>query len=104
MEVFMIFSKLGAKDPYTACPKAIREVLHFFETTDVLNLAPGRYELQGDDVYVNVMDMTTHPFEGSHPEVHQKYIANRCSPLSGYGRNLRGSSGKRYCPAGKCGG
>lgn len=55
----MIFSKLGAKNPYTACPKAIRDVLHYFETTDMLSLAPGRYELQGDDIYVNVMDMTT---------------------------------------------
>lgn len=74
MEVLMIFSKLGTQNPCTACPKAIRDVLYFFETTDTLSLAPGRYELQGDDIYVNVMDMTTHPFEGSHPEVHQNYI------------------------------
>ena len=25
-------------------------------------------------MFVNVMDMTTHPIEGSHPEVHKKYI------------------------------
>jgi biofilm protein TabA len=74
MEVIMIFSKLSAKDPYSACPKVIQDVLHFFETTDTLSLAPGCYELQGKDIYVNVMDMTTHSFEGSHPEVHQKYI------------------------------
>ena len=25
-------------------------------------------------MFANVMDMTTRPFEGSHPEIHEKYI------------------------------
>ena len=28
-------------------------------------LAPGRYEIDGDRLFLNVMDMTTHGFEGS---------------------------------------
>lgn len=70
----MIFSKINAMDPYTVYPEAIRNVLHFFQTTDVMNLALGRHDLDKDNVFINIMNMTTHPFETSHPEVHQKYI------------------------------
>lgn len=69
----MILSKLNANDPCTAYPKAIRDVLNWFRTTDVMALPLGRHDIAGDDIFVNVMDMTTHPFEGSHPEIHKEY-------------------------------
>ena len=70
----MIFSRLDGTDSLAAYPKAIQDVLRYLQTTDVLALAPGRYDIDGDRIYLNVMDMTTHSFEGSHPEVHQRYI------------------------------
>lgn len=70
----MIFSKLNAKDNYMAYPAAIQKALNFLRTTDIMALELGRHDIDGDMMFVNVMNMTTHGYEGSHPEVHQKYI------------------------------
>lgn len=70
----MIFSKLTAQDPLTAYPKAIRQALDFIRSTDWKTIENGKYPIMGDDMFANVMDMTTRPLEGSHPEVHEKYI------------------------------
>lgn len=70
----MIFSKLNAQDDFRAYPAAIRKVLAYFQETDMMTVEIGRHELDGDRIFINVMDMTTHPFAGSHPEVHKNYI------------------------------
>ena len=70
----MFFSKLNANDSCAVYPKAICDVLHFFQTTDMMDFPLGRHDIDGDNIYINVMEMTTHPFENSHPEVHQKYL------------------------------
>lgn len=70
----MIFSKLTAKDPLTAYPKAIRQALEFIQKTDWKTIENGKHPIDGDKMFANVMDMTTRPFEGSHPEIHEKYI------------------------------
>lgn len=70
----MIFSKLNAKDNYTAYPAPIQKALDFLRTTDIMALKLGRHDIMGDMMFANVMNMTTHGYEGSHPEVHQKYI------------------------------
>lgn len=70
----MIFSTLNGTDTYSAYPLAVRKALAYLSKTDFLAISTGRYDLDGDNMFVNVMYMTTHPFEGSHPEVHKKYI------------------------------
>lgn len=70
----MIFSKLQGGDPLTYYPAAIQRALAFLRETDLMALEPGSYPLEGDQMFANVMDMTTHGYEGSHPEVHKKYI------------------------------
>lgn len=70
----MILSKLNGKDDLAIYPAAIRRVLDWLKTTDVLALEAGRVPIEGDDIYVLVQDLTTHPMEGARPEVHTKYI------------------------------
>ena len=70
----MIFSKLNARDSYIAYPKAICQALDFLQQADWKTLEVGKHPILGDKMFANVMDMTTHPFEGSHPEIHEKYI------------------------------
>ena len=70
----MIFSKLNAKDSYIAYPAAIQKALDFLCATDIMALKLGRHDIMGDMMFANVMNMTTHGYEGSYPEVHQKYI------------------------------
>ena len=70
----MIFSRLDEERSFAACPHAIRKVLEYLRDTDVMALPLGRQAIDGERIILNVMDMTTRPFEGSHPEVHQQYI------------------------------
>ena len=70
----MIFSKLNGTDTLESYPAAIRRALEFLRTADLMAMAPGSYPLDGDKMFANLMDMTTHGFEGSHPEVHKRYI------------------------------
>lgn len=70
----MIFSKLNTNDTYVAYPTAIQKALEFLRTIDIMSLGLGRHEIYGDKMFANVMNMTTHAYDGSHPEVHQKYI------------------------------
>ena len=69
----MIFGKLNPSTNDRVYPTAIRKALAYLRETDVMALAPGRYEIDGERLFLNVMDMTTHGFEGSHPEIHKKY-------------------------------
>lgn len=70
----MIFSKLHGSDTFAAYPKAIRQALEFLRSSDLMALPLGVHPIDGDRMFANLMDMTTRPFEGSHPEVHDKYI------------------------------
>lgn len=69
----MIFAKLNGEGNYAVYPPAIQRALAYLKSTDVMQLPLGRHEIDGDRIFVNVMDMTTHGFEGSHPEIHQQY-------------------------------
>lgn len=71
----MILSKLHGGDDFSAYAPAIRRALTYLRETDAMALALGRHELEPEGaMFVNVMDMTTHAYAGSHPEVHRRYI------------------------------
>lgn len=70
----MIFSKLTGTDTLSVYPQAIQDALRYLQQTDVMALELGRHDLDGDRMFVNVMDMTTRPYEGSYPEIHKKYV------------------------------
>ena len=70
----MIFAKLNSDPALRACPAPIRRALEYLRRTDLMTLPLGRHDIQGGDIFLNLMEMTTRPFEGSHPEVHQRYI------------------------------
>ena len=94
----MIFAKLDCDPALSACPAPVRRALEYLRKTNLMTLPLGRHELQGEEMFLNLMEMITHPFPGSHPEVHQKYIdlmywpeggrAHRCRPLPGYRARL----------------
>ena len=70
----MIFSKLNGKDPWTAYPKAVCQALEFLRRTDWSTIELGKHPILGEKMVANVMDLTPRPCEGSHPEIHKKYI------------------------------
>lgn len=42
--------------------------------TDFMALPAGNYDLQGRDIYVQVIDMSTKPFAETRAEIHREYI------------------------------
>ena len=69
----MIFARLNGGETYSAYPAAVQKVIDYLKNTDVMELPLGRHTIDGDRIFLNIMDMTTRGFEGSHPEIHQKY-------------------------------
>ena len=55
-------------------PKPLGMVVDHLKNTDFSKLPAGNYDLQGTDVYVQVIDLTTKPFAETRPEVHRQYI------------------------------
>jgi biofilm protein TabA len=70
----MITDKLSNASKYYALGERIAEGLKFLERTDLSKIEPGRYEVRGNDIYVDVGDYQTKPVEEGAWEAHQKYI------------------------------
>lgn len=68
----MIFTSIHS-DEYKYYPEALQKAVRFFKEHDITMMEPGRYEIQGDDIYVNVFDADTEPMADRRPEVHEKY-------------------------------
>ena len=70
----MIFSSINKLDDFAAYPQVIKEALLYLKETDILSLAPGRYDICGDLVYALVQDIETCSKKTKKPEVHREYI------------------------------
>lgn len=70
----MIFSSIYAKDNVEKYPKAIQTALEYLKANDFTAMETGVYEIQGKDIYAQVMDAQTAPADTKRPEVHEKYI------------------------------
>ena len=55
-------------------PKPLKTAVEHLKQTDFAALPAGNYDLQGKDIYVQVIDMTTKAFAETRPEVHRQYI------------------------------
>jgi YhcH/YjgK/YiaL family protein len=55
-------------------PQPFLTVLSHLQSTDFDTKPIGSYELQGKDIYIQVMDATTKERAKTRPEVHRKYI------------------------------
>ena len=71
----MIFGHLSHADRILpTLPVPLQTAVKHLQATDFAALPAGNYDLQGKDIYVQVIDLTTKPVEETRPEVHRKYI------------------------------
>ncbi|MCI6888159.1 MAG: YhcH/YjgK/YiaL family protein [Otoolea sp.] len=70
----MIFSSIYAKDDTSKYPKAIQIALEYLKTHDFTAMETGVYEIQGKEIYAQVMDAQTGAAEEKRPEVHEKFV------------------------------
>lgn len=70
----MIASSLQAGGSLNRYPEPIRTAIEYLKAHDFTAMAPGVYEIQGQDIYAQVFDVTTGPRQEKKPEVHRTYI------------------------------
>nr|WP_318383540.1 YhcH/YjgK/YiaL family protein [uncultured Enterobacter sp.] len=69
----MIFGHIAQPNP-CRLPAAIETALDFLRSTDFTTLEPGVVEIDGRNIFAQVIDLTTKPKNDIRPEVHRKYI------------------------------
>ncbi len=71
----MIFGNIkDLESSFAWLPKPLKAAVEHLQQTDFAALPAGNYDLQGKDIYVQVIDMTTKPFAETRAEVHRQYI------------------------------
>ena len=70
----MIFASLNALDCPYRYPAAIQTALEWIASHDLDSMEAGTYKLQGDDLYINLQDFTTHPADEGTAERHDDYL------------------------------
>lgn len=99
----MIYASLNAKKGNYQYPAAINTALEFLAKPETAELPVGRYELDGDNIFVLIQDQTTAPVENKRAESHRNYIDIQYlftgKEVQGYAPLLPGVTGEE--PAGK---
>lgn len=70
----MVLDVIANCSQYFALHPHFAKAFDFLRGLDAHNLHPGRYEIDGDDVYAMVQEYTTAPAETNQWEAHRKYI------------------------------
>lgn len=70
----MIVDKIGNAPIYFGMNPRIKKALEFLQDNDISALDKGRHEIDGDDVFVNVVEYTSRTLEESVWEAHREYI------------------------------
>ena len=55
-------------------PEAIRKVFEYIKATDLESMKPGSYDIEGQDIYVEIKELQTAPVEALSAEAHDIYI------------------------------
>ena len=71
---YMILGQLDNALMYAGLGERIAIGLSLLNEDSVRNAAPGKYAVQGDDIFYIVDEYETKPIEEGRPEVHRKYL------------------------------
>ena len=69
----MIIDKLINAEFYYGINEKIKTSLHYLKNTDLLNLENGRYEIDGDNIFMIIQDYQSKPENEGKWEAHRKY-------------------------------
>lgn len=70
----MVFDRLKNASQYFPLGEGITKALQYLSQTDFTNLEPGKYEIDGENVFALVQTYNTKPFSAGKWEAHKKYI------------------------------
>lgn len=69
----MIFGHIAQPNP-CRLPEAIEKALAFLRNTDFTALEPGMVEIEGRQIYAQILDLQTKAVAENRPEVHRRYL------------------------------
>ncbi len=69
----MIFGHISQPNP-CRLPQAIEKALDFLRNTDFSALEPGVVEIDGRNIFAQVLDLKTKEKHENRPEVHRRYL------------------------------
>lgn len=69
----MIFGHIAQPNP-CRLPATIERALDFLRSTDFSKLEPGVVEIDGKNIFAQVIDLTTRDVAENRPEVHRRYL------------------------------
>ena len=78
----MICDTLEHLARYNGLHPNLDTAIDYLLTHDLSALPNGRTEVDGDEVFINVMDAALHPDAGYHPEYHKLYADLQIDPYS----------------------
>ncbi len=70
----MIFGHINDLAKFSFLPAPILKALQHIKDTDFLAKPAGNYDLQGKDIFVQVIDTNTKNVADTRPEVHKQYL------------------------------
>ncbi len=70
----MIYSSIYAGNDWGIYPAAIQRALEYIKEHDIGGMEVGRYEIEGDKMYILVQNPTQKKIEDTHMEMHYKYL------------------------------
>lgn len=70
----MILDKLENAALYENLHPGIKKAFDFIQKNDFSSFLPGKYEIEGDKIFVLVNEYETKKASETYPEAHQKYI------------------------------
>ena len=70
----MIIDTLKNAEKYESLHPRFRKAFLFLKETDLENLAPGKHEIDGDELYYDHQVYETRNADEKYPEAHKKYI------------------------------
>ena len=70
----MIIDTLENAACYKALGQGIAQALHYLQTTDLKNIASGKYEIDGENLFAIVQEYETLNSANEQMEAHKKYI------------------------------
>ena len=70
----MIVDAIKNAELYYSLSPRIKQAFDWLAATDIAALEAGRHDIDGNNLFVNVMDVTLKPREEAVLEVHDRYI------------------------------
>ena len=90
----MICDSLEHLDRYRGLHPNLDTAIDYLQTHDLAALPDGRTEVDGDNVFINMMDATLHSDHGFHPEYHKTYADLQIDITGGEGWGYTNIPGK----------